>query len=65
MDNLSGFSMKLDGFGIVDIATTVLVPTWSNRRVGSENISKRLDRLLVSTDFLDLDLHLIPLGRLW
>ena len=41
--------------GIVDINPLVAIPTWSNRRVGFEGISKRLDRLLVSADFLDCD----------
>ena len=58
MDNLSSFfSGNLDAFGLVDIALSVIVPTWSNRRVGIDNISKRLDRLLVLADLLDLDLH--------
>ena len=48
----------LDTFGLVDIVPHVLVPTWSNRRVGNDNICKHLDRLLESADFLDLDLHL-------
>ena len=59
MDCLLDFlSQKLDIDGLVDIVPHVLVPTWSNKRVGNENICKRLDRLLVSVDFLDLDLHL-------
>ena len=41
----------------MDLVLSVILPTWSNRRVGCENICKRLDRLLVSTDFLDCDLH--------
>ena len=58
MDNLSDyFFRKLDGFGLVDIDPTVLLPTWSNKRVGIDNICKQLDRLLVSTDRLDLELH--------
>ena len=48
----------MDAFGLVNIAPSVIVPTWSNRRVGIDNISKRLDRLLVSADLLDLDLHI-------
>ena len=59
VDSLSDFfSENLDAFGLVDVIPHVLAPTWSNRRVGNENICKRLDRLLVSADFLDLDLHL-------
>ena len=58
VDSLSSFfSGKMDAFSLVDIAPSVIVPTWSNIRVGIDNISKRLDRLLVSTDLLDLDLH--------
>lgn len=49
--------MKFDAFGLVDIAPAVLLPTWSNRRVGCDNICKRLDRLLVSADLLDLDFY--------
>ena len=59
VDSLSDFfSENLDAFGLVDVVPHVLAPTWSNRRVGNENICKRLDRLLVSAVFLDLDLHL-------
>ena len=47
----------MDSFGLVDISPSVIVPTWSNRRVGIDNISKRLDRLFISADLLDLDLH--------
>ena len=59
VDSLSNFfSENLDAFGLVDVVPHVLAPTLSNRRVGNENICKRLDRLLVSADFLDLDFHL-------
>ena len=59
VDSLSDFfSENLDAFGLVDAVPHVLAPTWSNRRVGTENICKRLDRLLISVDFLDLYLHL-------
>ena len=51
------FSKKLETYGLVDIVPHVLTPTWSNRRVGDECISMCLDRLMVSADFLDLDLH--------
>ena len=41
MDNISNyFSSKLDDFDHVDIDPTVLLPTWSNRRVGIDNICK-------------------------
>ena len=60
MDSLYDlFTLKMAAFGLVDIAPTILLPTWSNRRVGCDNIFKRLDRLLVSADLLDLDLHFL------
>ena len=49
------FHNLLDSLGFVDINPLVSIPTWSNRRVGPESICKRLDRLLVSVDFLDCD----------
>ena len=56
MDSLSDFFTKsLETFGLVDIAPTVMLPTWTNRRVGAESICKRLDRFLLSTNMLDLD----------
>ena len=56
MDALSDFfNNLLDGLGLIDILPLVSIPTWSNRRVGSESICKRLDRLLLSVDFLDID----------
>ena len=56
LDSLSDFFIKsLETFGIVDIVPSVMLPTWTNRRVGAESIFKRLDRFLVSADLLDLD----------
>ena len=49
------FHNLLESLGIVGINPLESLPAWSNRRVGSEGISKRLDRLLVSADFLDCD----------
>ena len=49
------FHNLLDSLGFVYINPLVSIPTWSNRRVGYESICKRLDRLLVSTNFLDCD----------
>ena len=49
------FNNLLDSLGLVDINPLVSIPTWSNQRVGSESICKRLDRLLASADFLDCD----------
>ena len=56
MDPLSDFFTKLlAGLGLIDIAPMALIPTWSNRRIGFDSICKRLDRLLLSMDFLDRD----------
>ena len=49
------FHNLLERLGIVDINPLVSIPTWSNRRVGSKGICKRLDCLLVSADLLDCD----------
>ena len=54
MDHLSlYFAQLLDSMNMVDLAPTKIGPTWRNGRVGSEGVSKRLDRFLAS-------LHLIP-----
>ena len=37
------FTNLLDEIGLVDITPLVSIPTWSNRRIGPESISKRLD----------------------
>jgi len=37
---------------LIDIVPSTLMPTWRNGRVGSEAISKRLDRALISEDLL-------------
>ena len=56
MDALTDFFIKLlERLRLVDITPMVSIPTWSNRRVGPESICKRLDRLLLSVDFLDND----------
>ena len=47
----------MEDAGLVDIAPTILLPTWNNQRVGCDNICKRLDRFLLSFDFLDCDFH--------
>ena len=49
------FTKTLENFGLVDIVPSVMIPTWTNRRVGVEIICKRLDRFLVSANLLDLD----------
>ena len=53
------FSKKMDDYGLVDIVLSVLLPTWSNRRVEIHNICKRLDRLMVSVDLLDFELYFL------
>ena len=56
LDSLSDFFTKyLENFGLVDIVPSVMLPTWTNRRVGAESICKRLDRFLISADLLDFD----------
>ena len=56
-DCLSDFFAKiLDDHGLVDIVSNVILPTLTNRRVGSENICKRLDRLMISVDLLEFEL---------
>ena len=59
VDTFSNFFTRqtVDGLALVDIAPSIILPTWSNSRIGSENIYKRLDRLLISADLLDCDLH--------
>ena len=39
----------------MDVAPSVMMPTWNNRRVGDGNIFKRLDRFLLSSDMLDIE----------
>ena len=56
-DCLSDFFAKiLNDHGLMDIVPSVILPTWTNRRVGSENICKRLDRLMISIDLLEFEL---------
>ena len=58
VDSLSDFFTKLmDGFGLVDLVSSAILPTSTNHRVGFENICKRLDRLLISADLLDSNLQ--------
>ena len=49
------FTKSLENYDLVDVVPSVMLPTWNNRRVGANNISKRLDRFLLSTDLLDFD----------
>ena len=54
VDALTDFFINLlEGLVLVDITPLVSIPTWSNRRDGPKSICKRLDRLLLSVDFLD------------
>ena len=56
-DCLSDFFAKnLDYHGLVDIVPNVILPTWTNRRVGRDNMCKRLDRLVVSVDLQEFEL---------
>ena len=56
LDPLSNFFTKsLEEFGLVDVVPSVMLPTWTNRRVGAENICKRLDRIMLSANMLDFD----------
>ena len=56
LDSLFDFFTKiLETHGLVDIIPTVMVPTWTNRRTGNENICKILDRFLLSVDMLDFE----------
>ena len=49
------FSKYLENYGLADVVPSVMLPTWNNRRVGADNISKRLDRFLLTADLLDFD----------
>ena len=43
VDNLSDFFLRqMESASLVDLALDLLLPTWNNRRVGCENICKRL-----------------------
>ena len=58
VDSLTDYFVRMmDGFGLVDLVSSVILPTWTNRRVGCENICKRLDRVLISANLLDSKLH--------
>ena len=48
------FSHLLDSMNMVDLAPITPGPAWRNGRMGSEGVSKRLDRFLAS-------IHLIPM----
>ena len=50
------FQKTLDDHGLVDIVPSVIIPTWTNRRFGSEKICKHLDRLMIYVDLLEFEL---------
>jgi hypothetical protein len=47
------FSSMFTSAGLVDILPCHISPTWRNGRSGSDGISKRLDRFLMSEDLLE------------
>ena len=49
------FTHLFEGLWLIDIIPLDSIPTCSNHRIGSESISKRLDKLFLSADFLDRD----------
>eukprot|EP01018_Ginkgo_biloba_P034237 Gb_24170 [translate_table: standard] len=54
VDPLSNFFIKsLEEVGLYDIEPVKLRPTWSNKRVGEERMTKRIDRFLMSESILD------------
>ena len=56
VDVLTDFFINLlEGLGLIDITPLDSIPNWSNRRIGPKSICKRVDKLLLSTDFLDSD----------
>lgn len=53
-DPLSDFFLNLlDSKGLLNIDLLKIRPTWSNRRIGQQRISKRLDRFLISKNMLN------------
>jgi hypothetical protein len=47
------FLRKLEDSRLVDIEPAKLTPTWRNKRIGEERITKRLDRFLFFEPWLD------------
>ena len=47
----------IQNWDLMDLKPKLGRYTWSNHRVGGENICKRLDRLLISADLLDSNFH--------
>jgi len=61
-DGLSDyFSHKLLSNDIVDMVLVKLKPTWSNRRVGVDQITKCIDHFLL----YELTIHYFPLIHQW
>jgi len=53
LDPLSNHFLSLfESIGLVDVAPSESGPTWRNGRAGSEGISKRLDRFLISNSLI-------------
>ena len=40
--------------GLIDIKPSPLVPTWMNMHIGSDFISKRLDRAMIKASLINL-----------
>eukprot|EP00253_Pinus_taeda_P034625 PITA_34625 len=55
------FIQTLKDHNLINPSPISLMPTWRNRRVGEDRIAKRLDRFLISEDFL----RNVPLFRQW
>ena len=61
-DPLSDFFLRMiDEKGLIDLPPTHLKPTWSNKRLGDECVSKILDRYLINESIL----HMAPSIHQW
>jgi hypothetical protein len=49
-------------WGLIDVATIKLSPTWRNKRVGDDRVSKRVDKFLILEEFAN-DLSNFQLGQ--
>jgi hypothetical protein len=55
-DTLEDYFISLfSSHNLVDYAPVILAPTWRNGRLGSDSISKRLDRFLISDQLITTD----------
>ena len=57
----SHFNLFFESLGLVDIATPTVGPTWRNGRVGSDGISKKIDRFLIASSLIPL----LQYHRVW